>query len=268
MKNNRMKQMGILAVLAVAVAAATWMATRRQAAIGEGPELEQPAAIPGQGAISVSDAAIGTGAVVAVRHGLVTTGGDAGAAATNTETKARNLRPYSEDQKKVFAMEALVDEGDERGAIEIARQLIKSEDADVRADVVDTLGWIGVKALPDLTVLLADNDPDVADEAQRKWLESLEEVDDPQARADLLKGAMSLARDEDNFQELTIAAASLPDAIAVRLYVDLIEGTQGNSVVNPLALQEYEGITGKPYATRAEAEKWIANHPEPVIIER
>ena len=267
MRHAQAKLIGgvVIAAIVITMVARTVVRSRDDGKHGEMPDatVVQRTNVP-----AVKAAERGGAMTDTQQHGAVVTGGDAGVAATNADTKARARIPYSEDQKKVMEMEALVDDGDEAGALEIARKLIKSDDADVRSDVVDTLGWIGVKALPELTMMLADSDQDVVDEAQRKWLEILDEVDDPQAQADLLKAAMNLTRNEDDFQELTIVAASLPDDVAARLYADLIEQTRNNPVVNPLVLQEYETLTGDPYTNRDATEKWIASQFDPEIIER
>lgn len=192
------------------------------------------------------------------------TNADSVPAATNTVATQDAAAPrLSLEEALVQQMEELLlDAEDHAGALRLARQLMRSQDPEVRSEVVDTLDWIGLKALPELTSMLADSDPEVAMAALSAWLDALDDVESPLARAELLNEAIPLVRNEDDLQELLIATTDLPDGLLVRMYIDILERTADNPVVNEAIREEYEATTGDPFISREAAERWILANPD------
>jgi len=84
------------------------------------------------------------------------------AGATNLTAKAAER---TADQIAADKMRDLLDSGDERGAIVLARKLMESPDEDVRQAVVLVLGWVGLTGFSDLTQMLDDSSESVAADA-------------------------------------------------------------------------------------------------------
>ncbi len=187
----------------------------------------------------------GSGYATAIAKGLATT----------------NQVPKSPEQVTAAKMSDLLEGGDEKGALVIARQLMNSKDAEIRREVVDTLGWLGVRALPELSALLADESEEVAAEAFRRWEQAVDEVSDEALKAQLLAAGMQALKGEDDLEACAMEFNSLPDDIAVRGLLTVIQSS--NPVASEVARGHYAFVTGNAYTTPADAEKWIAENVEP-----
>ncbi|HOE61797.1 MAG TPA: HEAT repeat domain-containing protein [Kiritimatiellia bacterium] len=239
-----------------------------------------PGASSGGQTVAVPDAAetaaAGSGARATtgkpVRSGSVRGGGSslANAAQRTREREAKRLAspsptnevPLTPEQKLAATMEERLDNGDERGALELARQLLKAESSEVRSDVVTTLGWIGVKALPELSVMLGDADSEVSEEALQQWIMAIEEIEDPHAKAQMLALAMRSTRDEDTLQSIAMEFNGLPEDVVLRSLQTIIQGQKNGPAVD-VAREEYESITGEEYSTPEALEKYILENVEP-----
>jgi flagellar basal body-associated protein FliL len=172
-----------------------------------------------------------------------------------------NATAYTPEQKIADAMQERLDEDDAGEALKLARKLLKATDREIRSEVVATLGWIGVKALPELSVMLGDEDEQVSDEALEQWLINIDEIEDHKAKAKMLTLAMGLTQNEDTLHSIVMEFSMIPEDIIVRSLVNVIQG-QNKPAVN-VAREEYELITGETYTTPGAAEKWIRENVEP-----
>ncbi len=157
-------------------------------------------------------------------------------------------------------MQKLLDEGDDSGALQVARQLAGSELPEVRREALAVFGWVGVKALPDLSRLLADADPDVAREAFENWKRAVGEVADDASKAELLTVGMSVLSNQGDLEACVMEFDSLPDALAVRGLVKLIQSE--NRAASEVAREHYEFATGETYVSPAAAEAWLKKNQE------
>lgn len=157
-------------------------------------------------------------------------------------------------------MQKLLDDGDESGAQTVARQLMGSEYSEVRRDVIAVFGWVGVKALPDLSRMLADPDPDVARDAFEHWKRAVSEVADDASKAELLTAGMSVLASQSDLEACVMEFDSLPDALAVRGLVTLIQSE--NRVASEVAREHFEFVTGEPYVSPTASEAWIKKSQE------
>ena len=83
-------------------------------------------------------------------------------------------------------LDAAIDNFDFDNALLEARALLNHESVAVRLEVVSALDWIGVPALFDLAGLMTDNDGQVAAAAEKAFWNNLEDLEDPQAKVELL----------------------------------------------------------------------------------
>jgi hypothetical protein len=172
-----------------------------------------------------------------------------------------NEVPLTPEQKLAVAMEERLDTGDEQGALELARQLLKAGSSEVRSDVVAALGWIGVKALPELSSMLGDADGDVSEEALQQWMMAVDEIEDDAAKAQMLTLAMGFTRDEDMLQSIAMEFNGLREDVVLRSLQSVIQGQNGPAT--DVAREEYESITGEAYSTPEALEKYIRENVEP-----
>jgi hypothetical protein len=175
--------------------------------------------------------------------------------ATNRVVVAGDALPRSEDARKASAMRDLLDSGDERAALQAARELMASPEENVRSSVVTVLGWIGVKALPELTAMLADGEESVADDALIQWRMAFDEIEDETAKAELLVAAIGTLPKEEDMEALALSFSQLQDGLAIRSLSQIIQS--GNEAAAAVARAQYEFQVGDPYTT-AEAALAVA----------
>lgn len=171
-----------------------------------------------------------------------------------------NGAPQTAEQAMVVKMHDFLDAGDEVSALQLARTLKAADDATVRAGVVEVLGWIGVKALPTLSELMADPDPDVAKAAIEQWKRAVDEIADEAMKADMLVAGMSVITDQEELESCVMEFDQLPNALSVRGMVRLIQS--GNPRASEVAREHYEFATGEAYRSPEAAEKWIKENQE------
>jgi hypothetical protein len=216
--------------------------------------LETPSATAGAGQKPVSaQAATATGQVTRGHHKTIREA-DSSSAPTNDAALAK-------DRADADKMQTLLDDDDQTAALVIARKLMLSKDPEIRSEVVSTFGWIGVKALPELSVMLADESEDVGAEAFQQWKEAIDEVSDEARKAQLLALGMQTMIRQDELEEAVMEFNDLPEDLAVRSLVAVIQSS--NPVASEVAREHYEFFTGDAYTTPADAEKWIAENVEP-----
>jgi hypothetical protein len=164
----------------------------------------------------------------------------------------------SADRAAADKMENRLENDDSSAALKIARELMRSEDAEVRSRVVATLGWIGIRALPELSGMLGDERADVAAEAFQQWKEAVEEVTDDAMKGQLLVAGMQTMTSQDDLEASVMEFNSLPDDVAVRGLVTVIQSS--NKIASEVARDHYSFVTGNDYTTPADAEKWISQN--------
>lgn len=206
-------------------------------------------------------------AVVEAPMGTGVTSGSAatsqGVMGTNGVSAAQQLPepPQTADQKMAEAMQERLDSEDENGALALARKLLHAPDADVRSAVVGVLGWIGVKAIPELSVMLGDEDEEVAQEALDQWMTAIDEIEDPVQKGALLAAAMTAIKDQDALEFCVMGFNTLPEAIAIRNLVGVIQSS--NAIASEIAREGFEFVAGEAYTTPEAAEKWILDNTDP-----
>ena len=168
-----------------------------------------------------------------------------------------------EDRAEADTMQARLDDDDHAAALALAQKLMRSKDAEVRSRVIATLGWIGIRALPELSAMLADERDDLAAEAFQQWKDAADEVSDDAMKGDLIVAGMENMTRQDNLEDCVMEFNSLPDDIAVRGLVAVIQSL--NPVASEVARDHYSFVTSEDYTTPADAEKWIKENVEPPV---
>ena len=167
-----------------------------------------------------------------------------------------------EDRKLADAIEKALDDEDLSAACALAARASASTNAAVRESMVTTLGWFGVKALPELTPFLADQDESVRESAMNEWSMALSEIEDDAEKIGIAELAMSALADEDSLEEISGEYIGIDEKLAVESLLRIIEGG-GTEAGVAKAKETYEFVTGEEFTDRAAAEKWIAEEYEP-----
>jgi len=166
------------------------------------------------------------------------------------------------DRKLADAIEKALDDEDLSAARELSAKALASASVEVRQSMVDTLGWFGSKALPELTPFLADPDEDVRDSAQNEWSSAVSDIEDDGERLGVVGLAMCVLKDEDVLESLSSEYIGVDEKLAVESLLKIIEG-DGSAEGIAKAKETYEFVTGDEFVDRAAAEKWLAEEYEP-----
>ena len=133
---------------------------------------------------------------------------------------------------------------------------------EIRQAMVDTLGWFGEKALPELTPFLADADEDVRENAKDEWTMALSGIEDDGVRIKTVELAMAVLKDEDALDEISGEYIGVDEKMAVESLARIIAAGASPEGVEK-AKETYEFVTGDEWAGEEEAARWIAEEYEP-----
>ena len=230
----------------VAVLAGRWCRSRRQVPL-DGRELH---AEPSPVAVAKADATV---AAAPQAERLPSSAGD---------TPYKQQEPVAKDQAAAESMRALLASGNVDGTLKLARQLLKSENVSVRSEVVQVLGRIGFKALPELSDMLYDTDPGLNRDVFRHWKEIVSKIPEEGKKNRILVASMSVMGEKEKINELATVLSELPKPLAVRSLVSLIQSA--NPCASEVAAAHYQRMTGAPYTTPQATEEWLKglNHTE------
>lgn len=159
-------------------------------------------------------------------------------------------------------IEKALEEENLDAAIACAGEALRCKVVEIRQNMVDTLGWFGAKALPELTPFLADDDDDVRDSAMSEWTMALADIEDDAERIGAVESAMGILSDEDSLEELSGEYIGVDEKLAVESLVRIIEGGGSKDGIEK-AKETYEFVTGDEWAGTEEAARWIAEEYEP-----
>jgi len=177
-------------------------------------------------------------------------------ATTNINLDANLTQPVvTPGASDIEILTALVDEEKFSEALNIAKGLVKSPNAEIRTEVVDALGWIGIKALPELSVMLSDSDSDIADSAYNFWEEIVKEISDDVSKADIVVAGVNMLSDQGNAESAVMMLDRIPEDMAVTALLKLINSD--NIIAKETAIDHYEFVTGEEFTDQETAERWI-----------
>ena len=159
-------------------------------------------------------------------------------------------------------IEAALDEEDLQKAVACAKEALNCKNAEIRQAMVDTLGWFGVKGLPELTPFLVDPDEDVRDSAMNEWSMALSDIEDDGEKIGAVEMAMFALTNEEALEDISGEYIGVDEKLAVESLLRIIEGG-GSAQGIAKAKETYEFVTGDEFAGRAAAEKWIAEEYQP-----
>lgn len=155
-----------------------------------------------------------------------------------------------------------LDDEDFESAVACAVEALSCRNTEIRQAMVDTLGWFGARALPELTPFMVDDDEDVRQSAQNEWSMALSDIEDDGEKVDAVEMAMQALTDEDFLEEISGEYIGIDEKLAVESLLRIIEGS-GTEKGIAKAKETYEFVTGEEFTNRADAEKWLAEEYQP-----
>ncbi len=146
------------------------------------------------------------------------------------------------------------------GAYHLARTLMRHPDPDIRTEAAETFGWIGLKALTELSLMLQDDDSDVAATALHHWELTIGDISDDTLKAEMVVEGVKHLQDPDDIEGLIMQLGSMEEDLAVRAVVQIIR--DGTPVASEVAREHYEFMTDEPYISPEAAEEWLKKQAE------
>ena len=159
-------------------------------------------------------------------------------------------------------IEKALDDENLKAAIACADEAQKCGVVEIRQAMVDTLGWFGEKALPELMPFLADADEDVRESAKAEWSMALSSIEDEGVKIDIVELAMGVLKDEDTLEDISGEYIGVDEKLAVESLSRIITSSGSKEGVAK-AMETYEFVTGEEWTSKEDAERWIAEEYEP-----
>ena len=179
-------------------------------------------------------------------------------AATNVSSAvALPLEKPSADLTAASRMSHLLDDGNRAGALALARTLMDSPEQKVRLVVIDTMGWMGKVALPELVELMEHKDEVTAEAALAAWEHIFGEITNDALRIDeVLKAVKSLKR-QKMIETVFFHLDECDEKASLRALSKSIAETKG-LCCNPLAKEAYERLAGEPWISVERTSELIS----------
>ena len=166
------------------------------------------------------------------------------ASATNAaEAGAAPAAPLAPEEKEAAEMRDLLDDGQTQAAIRHARNLMDSESKQIRSQVLETLAWIGHRALPEITEMVNDANPDIAEEALSAWEQAFSEISGEHRQAAIIAETVPKLRNPDSVNAILHHATELEERIALPMLEKLIDANATN-FVGECARDMYKHVSG------------------------
>ena len=167
------------------------------------------------------------------------------------------------DRRLMDAIEQGRDDDDLDRLVKIIPEVSASTNAEVRAELVDAIGWFDVKGMNHLLPFMADPDDDVRESAIDNWTSALGEVEDEKMRAQMVGAVMQVLTDEDALESMVNELIDMDEKLALQTLVDVIEGGKAAPQGVATAREQYEFLTGEEYTNIDAANQWLAENYEP-----
>ncbi len=165
-----------------------------------------------------------------------------------------------DEQQLADKIESAVDEDKFKALQAEIEAAANSTNAALRQAAVDALSWFGVKALPELTLFMADVNDDVRNAACDAWTASISEIQDVNVRGSAVLSAMSVVHDRDQLDAMVMEINDMTNQQQLEILTQLIEGK--NKLAAEAAKEHYEFVTGEAYESVEAAQKWLDENPD------
>lgn len=153
------------------------------------------------------------------------------------------------ERKMVQALDVAVKKEDGKSVRALVREARKIGNTEVRKAAVAAAGWIGEEAMPELEAYMADEDPEVAEDALFQWELALQECEDETKKLAMLQEVLLKTKDEGTCDYLSIHLITCENTdLALKTIENLI--SSDNSACKEPAKASYEWITGREWGKK------------------
>jgi hypothetical protein len=177
---------------------------------------------------------------------------------TNVVNKARSFR-LSTRLLRILLTKA-ADMENSRAILNISEKYRRNPDPKARMECVEVLFELHEKGIIALTTFIHDSDKAVADRAIQLVETQLDLVSDNYLKASMLGSIILSLTNEDDLRSFTAKLSLLPPEYAVKKIADIAKHKDANPLAYDFAAKEYETITGEPFKSVAEANRWVRIH--------
>jgi hypothetical protein len=153
-------------------------------------------------------------------------------------------------------MRAAMDDDNSEMAMVDARQLMTAPNPLARRAALDLFRWVGAKALPEISRMLADPKSDIAQAAYESWETVFDEISNHKENITSTVQAILRVNDEDVRNGMLLKITSLPEETAADYLRALLDVP--NREVADLALEYVSFMAQETMQNKSEAIKWIA----------
>lgn len=132
----------------------------------------------------------------------------------------------------------------------------------LRKRLVESLGWFGNDAIPDLMEFLADSDSDVSQMAIDQFQLALEDITlGDRERADIVAAASHVVTDTDFLDMLFMEISNMRNSVAAQAMADVL--LYGTEEAKSLIPETIEFVTGEEnMSTVEDIERWSNDNPD------
>ena len=167
------------------------------------------------------------------------------------------------DEDVIDVAEEAASDRDFETAKDVAAEALKSSDARVRLQAVETLMEFGETALPELADFLNDPNHEVAVLAADRYELAVQEIEDETERVAVAKLGMFSIDDPDELLAMMGTLRMSTDATAVlSALADIIR--DGSAAQAKVAREAYWEETGEEWTTPEAARAWLIENDYPV----
>lgn len=182
-----------------------------------------------------------------------------GSAAAEPPKPAEPEKPMTAEEKEAAEMRDLLDSGETTAAIRHARNLMDSKSTQIKGQVLETLSWIGRRALPEITEMINDADGGIAAEAISAWDQAFGEIMGPNRQALAIAETVVKLKNPDHVSAIFMHCTELDESISLPMVAEVIAANSTN-IVGECGREIYKHLSGgeiyeSPEATRRFLEE-------------
>lgn len=177
---------------------------------------------------------------------------------TNVVKKARPFRLSAGLLRTLLGKAA--DTENAQAILNISEKYRRNPDPKIRLECVEALFELHDKGVIALTTFIHDPDKEVADRAIQFVETQLDLVTDNYLKASMLGSIILSLTNEDDLRSFTAKLSLLPPEYAVKKIADIAKQKDLNPLAYDFAAKEYETITGEPFKSVSEANRWVRIH--------
>ena len=171
-----------------------------------------------------------------------------------------NTISQTEVERDLEHIDELLGEENNKEALLLCKKWMKSADPEVRDDIAFSLGWMGVRALPELSRMLSDENKEVRDTAFSSWSDALDDLKEEDLKVEMIVLGISVINDKDNIDAAVMQLETVSDNNAVNAMIRIIQ--DGVPVASEAAREHYSFVTGEDYTTPQAARQWLEDNAE------